>query len=344
MLNEYMQRTQLLLKDENFELVNDGDIVRFVNWARGQIAGQTECCRSMSTLQVTAPTQVYPFSSISFGNAQASGSIFFPANPSNADTATFNGVVWEFVTSGATGNQINIAGTCDLTITNLAAALTASLNASTSVASYVVTGGPSTCTLTVTYNANGSLGDTYTLAASAATPSGPTLTGGNSGLAGVLNVRQITYAVGQGQKFVHPRPFPYFNLFYLANAVPQAGAPTTWSQYGQGASGSFYINLPDINYSLSLDTSCYPTPLALDTDFEAIPYLFTDAVPFLAAHLSFLTLQQPDPAQKMMEEFEQFIGKARHGNTPGVLPGSFAQSPDLFMNNRLGLQKQNANA
>lgn len=115
------------------------------------------------------------------GVTVATGSIFFPANPSPGDTVTLNGVLWTFVASGATGNQINIQATAGLTIgVVFASILNASSDPALSVATYGVTGGPATITLTFAYKTKGTAGNAYTLAASAATRSGPTLTGGTS--------------------------------------------------------------------------------------------------------------------------------------------------------------------
>ncbi len=114
----------------------------------------------------------------SVGGAAAFGSIYFPANPSNGATITLNGVAWTFVTSGATGDQVNIGGTCAFTIQQLVNQLTASVDPLLTVASYNITGGPGTATLTINYNTTGAAGNAYTLAASAATPSGAHLTGG----------------------------------------------------------------------------------------------------------------------------------------------------------------------
>ncbi len=69
MLDQYLQRTQLLLSDKSFEVFNELDLTNFINMARGQLATETECIRINGTLAVTAPTQVYPFSTISLGGA-----------------------------------------------------------------------------------------------------------------------------------------------------------------------------------------------------------------------------------------------------------------------------------
>jgi len=113
------------------------------------------------------------------GFTQATGDIFFSVNPSNGDLIVLNGVTITFVTGSPIGNQVQIQGTCVFTITKLVQLLQASVDPLITVASYSrQSSDPSQCTLDITYNFPGTVGNAYTLLASAATPSGPTLTGG----------------------------------------------------------------------------------------------------------------------------------------------------------------------
>lgn len=118
------------------------------------------------------------------GVTTAIGSVFWGVKPVNGSTLTLNGRVFTFVTSGATGSnyQINIQSTTAQCVTSLWVALTTGstylADPLLNVATYTnVT--PFT-TLGVAYAVPGIIGNTFTLAASVATPSGPTLTGGTS--------------------------------------------------------------------------------------------------------------------------------------------------------------------
>lgn len=119
---------------------------------------------------------------------KATGSIAFAANPSPGDTATLNGRVFTFVASGATSSnyQVNIGGntggTIGLWVINLQTSATYLADSLLNVASYTDSGGSTTDNLLVEYNVAGTAGNSYTLAASVATPSGATLTGGSGGV------------------------------------------------------------------------------------------------------------------------------------------------------------------
>lgn len=64
MLNQYLQRTQLLLTDMKQELLNPAFLTMFINTARGQLAGESECVRFIGSLSTVAATQSYAFSAI----------------------------------------------------------------------------------------------------------------------------------------------------------------------------------------------------------------------------------------------------------------------------------------
>ncbi len=111
---------------------------------------------------------------------QATGTIFFAANPSDGATITLDSTIWTFVAGTPVGNQTQIQGTTQATITVLKNQLNVSSDPFVSLATYTSSGGPGTSTLTITYKTSGTAGNAFTLAASAATPSGPTLTGGTN--------------------------------------------------------------------------------------------------------------------------------------------------------------------
>lgn len=156
----------------------------------------------------------------------------------------------------------------------------------------------------------------------------------------VLNVRSVLYGIGSGQQWVAPRNWEWFQLYHLNTPVPASGAPTTWSQFAQGATGSFYVDpLPDIVYGLTLDCVCYPIDLTDDATAEAIPILWTEAVPYFAAYLAFLSVQNMESAKNMFTVFETFMGRARQAANPSVNRSLYQQAVDPAQINKLGIQR-----
>ncbi len=183
--------------------------------------------------------------------------------------------------------------------------------------------------------------------------------GSGNGLGGVLNARQMLYAVASGYQWIRPRPWSWYFLFKLNNPVPQQGAPEVWSQFSQGSSGqgsetgigtgtmtsgSFYLDPPpDLVYSLLIDCSCYPSALAADTDVEAIPYLFTDAVPYFAAYLALMSAQtsiRMEYAQKMFELYQMFVDRANKASAPNVVRRLYERQPSPMTINKLGVMSK----
>lgn len=172
-----------------------------------------------------------------------------------------------------------------------------------------------------------------------------------TGIEGAINIRRIAYAVGTGQRWMTPRNWEWFDIYCLNTPVPTAGIPKTWAQYGQGAApgdsgsgagGSFYIDPPpDIVYTLSCDCVCWPQDLAEDVDVEAIPFLWTAAVPYFAAYLALLSAQanaRMADAERYFNLYTMFMNRARQFSNPSVLRTQYAQSVDPTQLNKLGLR------
>jgi hypothetical protein len=152
---------------------------------------------SLGGFLITNNGELYrPGDTIAFNGAGfASGSIQFGStNPSANDTVTLNGVVWTFVNSITGPQQTVIAGALSGTLASLASNLSASSDPALILASYTVD--ITNSNLLINYKTAGSAGNSYTLAASRATPSGATLAGGSgSGAAGAAATGNLLFSV-----------------------------------------------------------------------------------------------------------------------------------------------------
>lgn len=243
MLNNYIQLTQNLIADLKQQMTNPAFLIRYINTARGQIAGEAECIRAIGTVSTVIGQRAYNFSAINLG------SLF------------------------------------------------------------------------------------------------------TTGIQGPIHVRRIQYSVASGQKWIKGKSWEWFDFQKFNNPVPPSGPPTEWAQFGQGSagtgtgsgsSGSFYLDpLPDMAYTLNCDCVCYPIALTelgtTDTAVEAIPYLWTDAVPYFAAYQAYLSAQNKDKAQLMLGFYEQFMQRARNAANPSLNRYAYPQSGDPFVTGRLGV-------
>ena len=176
-----------------------------------------------------------------------------------------------------------------------------------------------------------------------------------NGVQGVIRIDSIHCAAGTGQLWMTPRPWPWFSLFNRNNPVPKPGVPTEWSQFGQGAApsgvantsingGSFYVSLvPDDIYNLSCNSVCYPIPLVDDTTVEAIPYLWTDAVPFFAAYFALMSAQtnarMSDAATMYKGHYNEFMDRARKQSNPETNNWIYSQAGDPSQAAKMGIKQ-----
>lgn len=160
-----------------------------------------------------------------------------------------------------------------------------------------------------------------------------------TGIAGVFNLKQVSVQVGDGALFLRPRSFQWFNQYHLMNVVPETARPSVYSQYSQGVNGSIYVDpIPDQDYTLNVDAVCYPIALIDDTTVEAIPYPWTDCVPFFAAYYAYMGAQRQGDADLMMKRYSEFASRGRSMSNPSVLPHIYPQSQDVTLMNKLGVQ------
>jgi hypothetical protein len=180
-------------------------------------------------------------------------------------------------------------------------------------------------------------------------------TGTGNGIQGIINVRSMSYNLGGGQKFIPMRSFEWFTLYQLNNAVPVAGPPQNWSQFAQGAApppggsalgGSFYLDPPpDTVYTLNCNATCYPIPLVDDTTIEAIPYLWTDAVPFFAAYYALMSAQtnaRMADALQYYKMFNEFMDEARKASNASTNRWMYDQAGDPVQAAKMGIQQSGA--
>lgn len=178
-----------------------------------------------------------------------------------------------------------------------------------------------------------------------------------NGIAGVIHVRSLAYQIGSGQRWIPPRAWEWFNFYVLNDPLSGQsanwGPPAHWAQYQQGTQpvagttmkqgGSLYINVPDDIYTLVADAVCYPLPLAVDGDPEAIPFMWTDAVPYFAAYYALLSSQMQArlaDALRYYEIYQEFVKRAREAANPDPMRYQYEQATDITLPSKFGMKPQ----
>lgn len=169
------------------------------------------------------------------------------------------------------------------------------------------------------------------------------------GIASLITPNAIQYSPGivlpsggSPQIPLQKRNWQWFNFYELGIAARPPGPPRVWAPFTQGAgnlpqggtsagptaSGSFRINLPNAIYTLFVDGVWSPINLVTDTDPEAIPSPWTDAVPLYALYLGFMDARLNTLARQAFETYELWMTRARGIVTPlpaqQAFPGGLA--------------------
>jgi len=129
----------------------------------------------------------------------------------------------------------------------------------------------------------------------------------------------VRTAVSPNVSAIEIRSWEWFAAYYLP--LPASGTPTLMAQQGQGTATTLYFwPTPNSAAGVVFDVACLPIPLVNDSTPEAIPGLWTDAVPFYAAWLAFQQLQRQADAQLMLARYKELAQRGRETATPSVWP------------------------
>ncbi|WCM21360.1 DUF3383 domain-containing protein [Paraburkholderia bryophila] len=175
----YINGTPYTISPASFATaVNLNGVAALIQTALASAVAGTTCVwnSSFAQFQITNGT-TGSTSTLSFAQAPtASGAITFALNPSAAATVTIGGTAVTFVSSAPSGNQVLIGANLAATLASAVTLLNGSTDVNLSKATYSIN--QAGTAIQVVYKTAGSAGNTFTLAASVATPSGATLSGG----------------------------------------------------------------------------------------------------------------------------------------------------------------------
>ena len=298
MLFDYQQEVQQLLSDQDERRFNIDDLRMFINRARRKIAGATQCIRvlppssgSFLTITPSSGGSGYTAPVVTISAPDGIGVGFTPA------TATANlsgGAIVSFTITNAGTGYVQPT----ITITDP--------TGSGAVASY---------TLSAFLTANPAQ-EVYTFQSVSA------LVKANfPGVAQIISIQSVAVSWGSWKPAMRNLPWSMFQAYCRAWNIGEQNYPTVWSQYGQGENGSIYLYpIPSVLAQMDWDCYCSPIDLSLDTDVEALPHPFTEAVPFYAAYWAFMSAQNQDAAMAMRAEYKNQMAEARSYVSPALIP------------------------
>jgi len=298
MLFTYMQQVQRLTGDVRQQKLAPNDLIYYINVARRMVAERCQCVRVLTPISgsITSITTLTGGHSYS---ATPTVTISAPDLPG--------------------GTSVNPAGLQATAVAHVVSNTITSITISSAGSGYFAP------VVTIT-DSTGS-GATASAAISPVTqlvyaqevyPFSAMPLGNAPGVSSIFAIKSVAIIYDNYRYILPMYSFSTYQGFVRQYPNQYLYVPTLSCQYGQGVSGSLYMYpLPSQAYSFQVDAFCLPSDLALDTDVEAIPLPWTDAVPYFAAYLAKLEMQDANGAKAMLELFDTFIQRYSVAARPG---------------------------
>lgn len=298
-LNSYLQQTQRFIRDAGQKLIDVQDLIEYVNRARRDLAGQTQCIRDFAlpisngidNIQVkTGGTGYLATDTLTIGAPDSpSGAAPWPGG--RQSTAGF--------TLGAGGSiaTVNLIDGGDGYFQPTAKMTSATGSGATFVCN--VSGISQTTTNQEVYQFSA-------------------FTNPKPGYGPIIAVRSVAIIYANYRYTLPMYDFSTYQGFIRQYPRSYYYVPTMGSQFGQGAAGSLYLYpIASQAYQMEWDCTFLPADLNSNLDAEAIPLPWTDAVPMLAAWYAFAELQNYNAAAYHLSIYEKFLSRFSFAARPG---------------------------
>lgn len=139
-----------------------------------------------------------------------------------------------------------------------------------------------------------------------------------SGINSIYMVRSVAVLFGTWRYMSMYTSFSKYQALirrYSANVLTYV--PEVACQFGQGQGGSIYLYpVPNAAYQMEWDCCCIPNAVNSDTDVEAIPFPWTDAIIYYAAYLATSGSGRYQDADRFLKEYKRLMMEARRFSEP----------------------------
>lgn len=297
MLNEYMETVQGFLRDRGQRYLNPEDIRRYINRSRREVAERTQSIRILSpisggiiSIQITSPGSGYTNPSVIISTPDMpSGQ---PPDPAGTQATAIASVV-----SG--------------TISNISVTLGGSgyFQPKVQITDPVGIGASALATVQPI---------SITQFQQEVVPFSAVPLDRFPGVGEVFAVKSVSFIYANYRYSLPCYPFSIYQAMIRQYPQQYLYIPTMCAQYGQGTNGSIYLYpIPSTAYQFELDCFCLPSDMIDNTSFEAIPQPWRDAVPYFAAHLCYLELQNLNAAKFYLDLYDNMVHRYSAYARPG---------------------------
>ncbi len=132
-----------------------------------------------------------------------------------------------------------------------------------------------------------------------------------TGYKSVVFVRNVACSWGGDKPTLDWVPWDDLQAYYRSYNIGVTSYPYVWSQSSIGENGQVYLFPVPSNLSPgTMEWECVCTPLELytNTDYDALPEVYQNAVKYWAAYRAYLAKQRSAAAASMRAIFDEMIG------------------------------------
>lgn len=158
----------------------------------------------------------------------------------------------------------------------------------------------------------------------------PALIAQHAGIAGAMDINTCSICWGTAGSPGSPRPslawlaWEDLQAYARAYATLVTSYPYYWSVLNDGTAGEIWLfPVPSQAMEIELDVYCIPKPLYTDSDFDAIPENFQNAIKYGAAALAYASSRRYGQATIMSDLFNERLGIARVASDYGKTPNFY---------------------
>ena len=308
-LNDYLQQVQRFMRDSRQDLLDPGDLIDYVNRARRETAMRAQCIR-----------QVIPITgAVITASVVAAGSGY-----TNSPTVTIT------TPDFPSGEGADASGA--------QATASAIVQSGTIAAVNIDYGGAGYWQPTAEITDSTGTGASVTLQLS---PINKVVQGQEvynfadvdismfPGVESIYMVRGVSILYSAFRYSLAAYSFSVYNAKIRQWAQQWQYVPGVCAQLGQGVAGSLFLYpVASQEFQMEWDCQFIPSNLVTNLSVEAIPDPWTEAVPYFAAHLAFLELQNYNAGKfyldlydKMLQRYSDYARVGRITNPYGRYSG-----------------------
>ena len=297
-LNIYLKQTQRFLREGRQSLLNPTDLTGYINRARREVAGRTQCVRRLT-----------PISGQVVSTKIVSGGTGYSNNPTVTITPP------DF----PSGRSPNPGGLQATALAIVSAGVIQAIDIQEGGDGYFQplititdptgTGASATAVLSKINQLNANQ-EQY--------PFSDIDVSVFPGVESVYIIRSVSVIYANYRYSLPMYSFSTYQAQIRQYPFQYTYVPTFCSQFGQGSDGSLFMYpWPSQVYQYEIDCSCLPQDLTDNQSVNVIPGPWDDVVPYFAAHLGYLELQNLNAAKFYLDLFDNMTLRKSNYARPG---------------------------